>query len=200
MTDDLIRLAAVVAAVALVAGPYVGQAGPWLLEAWKRGKPYAGTAGRAVAACLILWAAWGRLPSLPSLPTPPAPPAVDPTVPPDQTKVIVRSVADALRSLPAADRALWRDAWTKVGIVVAAEATAREPAFRDTRELRAYTGLAIDIAWRRIGGHAAGSQESLRKAVEAAYAAAVGTDDVPATADIRGRYVEFARAMALAGG
>lgn len=191
MTDDLIRIAAVVAAAALVAGPHLGKAGPWLAEAWKRGKPYAGTAGRAAAACLILWAAWGRLPSLPSLPTPPAP--VD-------VPAVAQPVADALRSLPAADRALWRDLWDKVGVVVAAEATAREPAFRDTRELRAYTALAIDIAWRRIGGHAPGSQETLRKAVEAAYAAAVGTDDVPANADIRGRYVEFAKAMSLAGG
>ena len=190
-TDDLVRLAAVVAAVALVAGPHLGKAGPWLLEAWKRGKPYAGTAGRAAAACLILWAAWGHLPAMPARPTP--------SVPVD-VPAVAQPVADALRSLPAADRALWRDVWTKVGIVVAAEATAREPAFRDTRELRGYTALAIDIAWRRIGGHAAGSQESLRKAVEAAYAAAVGTDEVPATADIRGRYVEFARAMALAGG
>jgi hypothetical protein len=177
--------------VALVAGPHLGQAGPWLLEAWKRGKPYAGTAGRAAAACLILWAAWGHLPSMPARPTP--------SVPVD-VPAVAQPVADALRSLPAADRALWRDAWTKVGIVVAAEATAREPAFRDTRELRAYTGLAIDIAWRRIGGHAAGSQESLRKAVEAAYASAVGTDDVPVTADIRGRYVELAKALAWAGG
>jgi ribosomal protein S18 len=112
----------------------------------------------------------------------------------------VQPVADALRSLPASDRALWREVWSKAGVVVAAEATAREPAFRDTRELRAYTGLAIDIAWRRIGGHAAGSQESLRKAVEAAYAAAVGTDDVPVTADTRGRYVELAKALAWAGG
>jgi len=191
MTDDLIRLAAVVAAAALVAGPHVGKAGPLIAEAWKRGKPYAGTAGRGIAACLILWAAWGRLPALPARPTPPAP--VD-------VPAVAQPVADALRSLPAADRALWRDVWTKVGVVVAAEATAREPAFRDTRELRGYTALGIDIGWRRIGGHAAGSQESLRKAVEAAYASAVGTDDVPVTADIRGRYVEFAKAMAAAGG
>jgi hypothetical protein len=191
MTDDLARLAAVVAAVALVAGPNIRQAGPWLAEAWKRGKPYAGTAGRAIAACLILWAAWGHLPALPARPTPPAP--VD-------VPAVAQPVADALRSLPASDRKLWRDLWDKVGIVVAAEATAREPAFRDTRELRAYTGLAIDIAWRRIAGHAPGSQETLRKAVEAAYAATVGTDDVPATSDIRGRYVEFAKAMAAAGG
>ena len=196
MTNDLLRAGAVVAAVALVAGPHLHKAAPWFAEAWKRGKPYAGTAGRAVAAGLILWAAWGNLPSLPSLPTRPV--TVD--LPSESMRQTVQPVADALRSLPASDRALWRDVWTKVGIVVAAEATAREPAFRDTRELRGYTGLAIDIAWRRIGGHAAGSQESLRKAVEAAYAAAVGADDVPATADIRGRYVEFARAMALAGG
>ena len=196
MTDDLIRLAAVVAAVALVAGPHLHKAAPWLAEAWKRGKPYAGTAGRAVAAGLILWAAWGNLPSLPSLPTRPV--TVD--LPSESMRQAVQPVADALRSLPASDRALWREVWSKAGIVVAAESTALQPAFRDTRELRAYTGLAIDIAWRRIGGHAAGSQESLRGAVEASYKAVLGSDDVPVTADTRGRYVELAKALAWAGG
>ena len=196
MTDDLLRIAAVVAAVALVAGPHVGKAGPWLAEAWRRGKPYAGTAGRAVAAGLILWAAWGNLPSLPSLPTRPV--TVD--LPSESMRQTVQPVADALRSLPASDRALWREVWSKAGVVVAAESTALQPAFRDTRELRAYTGLAIDIAWRRIGGHAPGSHESLRGAVEASYKAVLGSDDVPVTADTRGRYVELAKALAWAGG
>ena len=191
MTNDLLRAGAVVAAVALVAGPYVGQAGPWLLEAWKRGKPYAGTAGRSAAACLILWAAWGHLPAMPARPTP--------SVPVD-VPAVAQPVADALRSLPASDRALWREVWSKAGIVVAAEATAIQPAFRDTRELRAFTAVALDIAWRRIGGHAPGSHESLRGAVEASYKAVLGSDDVPVTADTRGRYVELAKALAWAGG
>jgi len=196
MTDDLLRIAAVVAAVALVAGPHLHKAAPWLIEAWKRGKPYAGTAGRAVAAGLILWAAWGNLPSLPSLPTRPV--TVD--LPSESMRQTVQPVADALRSLPASDRALWREVWSKAGVVVAAEATAREPAFRDTRELRAFTAVALDIAWRRIGGHAPGSHESLRGAVEASYKAVLGSDDVPVTADTRGRYVELAKALAWAGG
>jgi hypothetical protein len=196
MSHDLVRFAAVVAAVVIVAGPHLSKARPWIAEAWKRARPYAGTAGRAVAACLILWAAWGNLPSLPKLPTPPA--TVD--VPSETMRQTVQPVADALRSLPASDRALWRDVWSKAGVVVAAEATAIQPAIRDTRELRAFTSIAIDIAWRRIGGHAPGSQESLRGAVEAAYAATVGTDDVPVTADTRGRYVELAKALAWAGG
>jgi hypothetical protein len=196
MTNDLLRAGAVVAAVALVAGPHLHKAAPWLVEAWKRGKPYAATAGRAVAACLILWAAWGNLPSLPSLPTRPV--TVD--LPSESMRSTVQPVADALRSLPASDRALWREVWSKAGIVVAAESTALQPAFRDTRELRAFTDVALDIAWRRIGGHAPGSHESLRGAVEASYKAVLGSDDVPVTADTRGRYVELAKALAWAGG
>ena len=196
MTHDLVRIAAVVAAVALVAGPHARKAAPLIAEAWNRGKPYAGTAGRAAAACLILWAAWGNLPSLPKLPSPPA--VMD--LPSETMRQTVQPVADALRSLPASDRALWREVWSKAGVVVAAEATAIQPAIRDTRELRAFTALLIDIAWRRIGGHAPGSQESLRGAVEAAYKAVLGSDDVPVTADTRGRYVELAKALAWAGG
>jgi hypothetical protein len=196
MTNDLLRAGAVLAAVALVAGPHLHKAAPWLAEAWKRGKPYAGTAGRAVAAGLILWAAWGNLPSLPSLPTRPV--TVD--LPSESMRSTVQPVADALRSLPASDRALWREVWSKAGVVVAAESTALQPAFRDTRELRAFTAVALDIAWRRIGGHAPGSHESLRGAVEASYKAVLGSDDVPVTADTRGRYVELAKALAWAGG
>jgi hypothetical protein len=112
----------------------------------------------------------------------------------------VQPVADALRSLPASDRALWREVWNKAGVVVAAESTALQPAFRDTRELRAFTAVALDIAWRRIGGHAPGSHESLRGGVEASYKAVLGSDDVPVTADTRSRYVELAKALAWAGG
>jgi hypothetical protein len=97
------------------------------------------------------------------------------------------------------DRALWAEVWTKAATVAAGDAVTTEVVFTDARSLRAFTALAVDIAWRRIGQHAPGSNESLRTAVEAAYGAALGSDVVPVTADLRGRYVAFCRAVAWAG-
>jgi hypothetical protein len=112
---------------------------------------------------------------------------------------IVEPVAKALRNLPAGDRALWAQTWSKAAVVVEGDAVATEVAFTDTRSLRAFTTLALDIAWRRIGGNVPGSQEALRTATEAAYVKALGAATVPVTADTRKAYGEFARAMAWAG-
>jgi hypothetical protein len=112
---------------------------------------------------------------------------------------LVQPIADALRGASAVDRALWAEVWTKAATVAAGDAVTTEVVFTDTRSLRAFTALAVDIAWRRIGQHVPGSNESLRKAVEAAYGSAVGTDVVPVTADLRGRYVAFCKAVAWAG-
>jgi hypothetical protein len=197
MSTDALRTLAVILAVAIVAAPYwrmVARA----LEAgieWVRG--HAASVSRLAAASLILAAAWGKVP----LPTLPALPAVTVEVetPTPALQATVAPIAVALRGLPMGSRMTWAATWNKAGLVVAGEATAREVAFTDTRALQAFTGLALDIAWRRIGGHQPGSREALRKALESAYASEVGTDDVPTSPDIRARYVAFARAVAWAG-
>jgi len=125
--------------------------------------------------------------------------AVDTETPSDAMQAIVEPVARALRNLPAGDRALWAQTWSKAAVVVEGDAIATEVAFTDTRSLRAFTTLALDIAWRRIGGNVPGSQEALRTATEAAYVKALGAATVPVTADVRKSYGEFARAMAWAG-
>ncbi len=112
---------------------------------------------------------------------------------------LVTPIADAMRGLPMGDRMLWADAWTKAGIVVAGDAVTTQVAFTDTRSLQSFTALALDIAWRRIGRHQPGSNEPLRAAVEAAYAAHMGKDVVPVTPELRARYVELAEAIAWAG-
>ena len=112
---------------------------------------------------------------------------------------IVEPVSRALRNLPAGDRAIWAQTWSKAAIVVEGDAIATEVAFTDTRSLRAFTTLALDIAWRRIGGNVPGSHEALRTETEAAYVKALGAATVPVTADVRKSYAEFARAMAWAG-
>ena len=85
------------------------------------------------------------------------------------------------------------------GALVAGDAVTTEVVFTDTRSLRGFTVLALDIAWRRIGQHAPGSNEPLRAAVEACYGQAIGTEVVPVTADLRARYAAFAQAVAWAG-
>jgi hypothetical protein len=112
---------------------------------------------------------------------------------------LVRPVADAMKSLPMGDRMLWAQTWSKAATVVAGDAVTTEVVFTDTRSLRMFTTLAIEIAWRRIGQHAPGSVAGLREAVEAAYGQAIGVDVVSVTADVRSRYAAFAKAVAWAG-
>ena len=197
MTDEIIRTAAVVAAVALVAAPYWPHVAKYLAEATETARRHWPTIGRAVAACLLIAAAWGKIP-LPTLPTAPSVTVVveTPTV---EMQRLVTPVAEAMRSMPAGDRMLWARTWNKAAIVVAGDAVTTEVVFTDTRSLRGFTVLALDIAWRRIGQHAPGGNEPLRAAVEAAYGQAIGTEVVPVTADLRARYAAFAQAVAWAG-
>lgn len=195
MNDNVFRLVAVVAAAALLAAPYRAQIQAAAGRAMEAAKAHAGLVGRLVAAGLLIAAAWGKVP-LPTLPA--VAPQVSVATPSDEMQRLVTPVADALAGLPAADRALWASLWTKIAIVVEGDAVTREVAFTDTRALMGETALALDIGWRRIGKHAPGSQESLRSAVEAAYASAVGKDVTPVTGELRGRYVEFANAVAWA--
>jgi len=192
--ETLLRTLAVGAAVAILAAPYWRVVAAALQAAVAASKAHAHTLGRIAAAGLIVAAAWGKIP-LPTFEVP----AVTVEEPSAEMKTFVAPVAAALRSLPAGDRMLWASTWSKAATVVAGDATAREAAFTDTRSLQAFTGLALDIAWRRIGQHEPGENEPLRKALEAAYGAAVGTDEVPVTRDIRDRYAAFAKAVAWAG-
>ena len=196
MNDTLFRLAAVALAAALLAAPYRQQIQAAAGRAVEAVRSQAGLLGRIAAAGLLIAAAWGKVP-LPTLPS--VAPQVTVATPSDEMQRLVTPVADALRSLPASDRALWAALWTKAGVVAAGDAVTAQVAFTDTRALRDFTALSVDIGWRRIGRHAPGSQESLRAAVEAAYGSALGKDVVPVTSELRARYVEFANAVAWAG-
>jgi hypothetical protein len=190
------RAGAIALAVALAVAPYWPQIRAAASRALEASKEKAGLLTRLAAIALLVAAAWGKVP-LPTLPTAPARVTVD--TPSDEMQRLVTPIADALRGASAVDRALWAEVWTKAATVAAGDAVTTDVVFTDTRSLRAFTALAVDIAWRRIGQHVPGSNESLRKAVEAAYGSAVGTDVVPVTADLRGRYVAFCRAVAWAG-
>jgi hypothetical protein len=195
--DAIIRTVAVVAAAALLAAPYRQQALVLLAKATEAAKANGALAGRIAAAALLIAAAWGKIP-MPSIPTAPAVTVVVET-PSVEMQTLVQPVADAMRSMPQGDRMLWASVWNKAATVVAGDAVTTEVVFTDTRSLRLFTTLALDIAWRRIGQHVPGSNEPLRTAVEAAYGQAIGTEVVPVTADVRSRYAAFAKAVAWAG-
>jgi hypothetical protein len=195
--ESVIRLAAVVAAVALLAAPYRDAIAGWLSAATEAASKHRSGIARLAAAGLLIAAAWGKIP-MPRMPEGAAPSIVVET-PSVEMQALVQPVADAMKGMPAGDRLLWAQVWTKSGVVVAGDAHTTEVVFTDTRSLRAFTALALDIAWRRIGQHAAGSNEPLRAAVENAYGQVLGKDVVPVTADMRARYVELAKAIAWAG-
>ncbi len=196
--ESLVRTAAVVAAAALLAAPYRQQIAGYVAKATEAAKSNGPALGRLAAAALLIAAAWGKVP-LPSLPSTPAVPSYPVLTPSDEMQRLVTPVAKALANLNPADRALWAQTWTKAGVVVAGDAVTTEVAFTDTRSLRAFTALALDIAWRRIGRHQPGEIPGLRDAVEEAYNAAIGRDVVPVDASMRQRFKDFAEAVAWAG-
>lgn len=195
--DALLRTLAVLAAVAILAAPYRGlvvdalQAG----VEWVRG--HAAALSRVAAAGLIVAAAWGKIP-LPSFEVPTGTVTVEVETPSAEMQDVVKPVAVELARMPMGDRLLWAATWNKAAVVVSGDTLAKEPAFTDTRSLRAFTALTLDIAWRRLGGHPPGN-DALRKALEASYGQAVGKDEVPVSRDIRDRYAAYAKAVAWAG-
>jgi hypothetical protein len=195
--ESVIRLAAVVAAVALLAAPYRDRIAVWLSTAAQACYAERATLGRIAAALLLIAAAWGKVP-LPRLPAAPAV-SVNVETPSVEMQQLVKPVAEALKSLPMGDRMLWAQVWSKAAVVVAGDAVTTEVAFTDARSLRMFTTLALDIAWRRIGQHQPGEIPGLRDAVEEAYNTATGRDVVPVDAAVRQRYCDFAKAIAWAG-
>ena len=195
--ESVIRLAAVVAAVAVLAAPYWDKLAGWLSQAAEACYAERATLARIAAALLLIAAAWGQIP-MPRMPAGPAV-TVDVETPSVEMQQLVEPVAKALKSMPMGDRMLWAQTWNKAATVVAGDAVTTEVVFTDTRSLRMFTTLAIEIAWRRIGQHAPGSVAGLREAVEAAYGQAIGTDVVSVTADVRSQYAAFAKAVAWAG-
>lgn len=121
------------------------------------------------------------------------------TAPSADMQTLVAPVAAALKTLPAGDRLLWANLWEKAAVVAAGDAVTTEVVFTDTRSLRLFTVLALDIGWRRIGNHQPGAYAGLREAVEAAMGSVLSLEAKPVTADVRARYVEVCKAIAWAG-
>jgi hypothetical protein len=196
--ETLLRAAAVAVAVALLAAPYWRVVVDALQAGAAAAQANAQAIGRIVAAGLIVAAAWGALPMPDFNPVVPSV-SIDVPEPSAELRQAVEPVRKALAGLSQADRNLWAATWAKAALVVEADGTTSVEAFRDTASLRLFTTVAIDIAWRRIGGHAPGSVDGLREAVEAAMRSALGLDAVPVTPQMRGSYADVARAIAWAG-
>lgn len=194
--DAVIRTAAVVAAVALLAAPYRQAIAQRLAQAAEAARSHGPAIGRLAAAALLIAAAWGKIP-LPRLPEA-AVQTVTVETPSAAMQSTVRPVAEAFSSAPMPDRMLWAQLWNKSAVVVAGDAVMGEVAFSDTRSLRAFVVLALDIGWRRIGGNQPGKYAGLREATEAAFANVVGKDAVPVTPELRTRFAELCKALAWA--
>lgn len=196
--DEIIRTVAVVAAAALLAAPYRQQIARLVSEATEAAKRHGSTIGRIAAAVLILVAAWGKIP-MPSLPSAPAVPAVTIDTPSSAMQSTVRPIADVLKTAPMGDRMLWANLWSKAATVVAGDELGTEVVITDTRALRMFTTLALDIGWRRIGEHKPGSYAGLRQAVEKAMSDTLGLEARPIDAETRAKVVELYRGIAWAG-
>lgn len=197
--DAYIRIAAVVAAAALVAAPYRNQIAAWVAAASKAASAHAGTAGRIAAGILLIAAAWGRIP-LPELPIGPQPAVtIKVDTPSPAMQSTVQPIAEAIRDAPMSTRLLWASLWTKAAAVVAGDVAGAETVLADTRALRLFNILALDIGWRRIGEQQPGKFANLRGATEAVLVGAFGTEVRPIDAELRAKVVEVYKAIAWAG-
>jgi hypothetical protein len=196
--ESLVRTAAVVAAAALLAAPYRQQIAGYLAKATEAAKANGALAGRIAAAALLIAAAWGKVP-LPSLPSTPAVPVITVDAPSSAMRATVQPIADALKAAPLGDRMLWANLWSKAATVVAGDELGTEVVLTDTRALRMFTTLALDIGWRRIGENKPGTYAGLRQAVEKAMGDTLSLDARPIDVETRAKVVELYKAIAWAG-
>jgi hypothetical protein len=153
---------------------------------------------RCGAVALLLAVASGvQLPRLPQLPSVPVP-TITVETPSVEMQTRVAGVARALAGANPAERAIWASVWEKAAVVVAAP-EGKEAVFTDSRSLRGFTVLSLDIAWRRMAGVKPGTMPGLREAVEAVMSEAVGLDVKPVDGEMKRRYAEACRAIAWAG-
>ena len=197
MNDESLRIAAVLAAAALLLAPYRAQIQALAYRALEAGKEKAGLLARIFAAGFLIAAAWGKV-QMPSLALPAAVQTVKVETPSVEMQATVKPVADAFASAPMSDRMLWAQLWSKAAVVVGGDAIVGEVVFTDTRSLRAFVVLALDIGWRRIGGNQPGKYAGLREATEAAFANVIGKDVVTVTPELRKEFAELCRAIAWA--
>jgi hypothetical protein len=202
--EQATRVAAAIAACLIVAGPFAAAS---LIAGLRYARERLGSiidpskvwsvpfSTKAVLAAFLAYVAISGSPSIGI----PSGREVSVVVPDDAMKQKVKAVTDAMRTATTADRLNWADVWMKSAAVVAGEATSSEVIFTDTRSLRAFTVISLEIGWRRLGGNKPGEYPGLREAVESAFKEVLSADIKPVTKDTREAYVDLARAIAWAG-
>ena len=194
--DAIFRAACLVAAAAVGAWPYRQEIRFAAERAAAAVAARKAVIGHAVVIGLLLAAAFGKV-TLPALPAA-VPSQITVETPSVEMQQRVAGVAAALASASPVDRAIWASVWEKAAVVVAAPDT--EPAvFTDSRSLRGFTVLSLDIAWRRLGGNPPGKYTGLREAVEKVMGEAIGLEVKPVTPELRRAYAEACKAIAWAG-
>lgn len=195
-SDAIFRAACVAAAVAVGAWPYRDEIGFAAERAAEALRAQWSVIGRVAVIGLLFAAAWGKLPTLPALPA--SIPSITVEAPTVEMQAKVRDVAAALTAANPVDRAVWASVWEKAAVVVSAPEG--DPViFTDTRSLRGFTVLSLDIAWRRLAGNPPGKYVGLKEAVEKVMGEAIGLEVRPVTPELRKAYAEACRAIAWAG-
>ena len=149
---------------------------------------------RIIAGCVLLAIA---ICGVPSMPAPQADPAIE--TPDEAMRTVTNDVARILRAASPVDRALWAQVWSKVAITAGGDSDSIEIVFSDTRGLRAFQIIALNIAWRRLAGNAAGKYAGLGEAVEKAFNDTLGKEVQAVTPAVRAKFVALANALAWCG-
>ena len=134
---------------------------------------------------------------VPSMPVPQADPAIE--TPDEAMRTVTEDVHRIMRAANAVDRALWAQVWSKVAITASGDSDSVEVVFTDTRGLRAFQIIALNIAWRRLAGNQAGKYAGLGEACEKAFNDTLGKEIQAVTPAVRAKFVALANALAWCG-
>ena len=110
----------------------------------------------------------------------------------------VDDVQRILRTASPVDRTLWAEVWSKCGKIINGETTT-EVVFTDTRSLRQFNVIALQIAFKRLGDMPKGKYAGLGEATERVFVEAIGLDVRPVTPELRKKFIETCNALAWCG-
>ena len=149
---------------------------------------------RLIAACVLLAIA---IFGVPSMLTVQDQATID--TPDDAMQMVTNDVARIMRGASEVDRCLWAQVWAKVAVTASGDSNDVEVIFTDTRALRAFQIIALNIAWKRLAGNQTGKYAGLGEACEKAFNDTIGKDVQPVTPAIRAKFVALANALAWCG-
>ena len=110
----------------------------------------------------------------------------------------VDDVQRIMRTASPVDRTLWAEVWSKCGKIINGE-TSTDVVFSDTRSLRQFNVIALQIAFKRLGDMPKGKYAGLGEATERVFVEAIGLDVRPVTPELRKKFIETCNALAWCG-